>query len=130
MCEADVRQGVAACPFLRRVAATQGESFAMRLAVNPFKPVVESGLSSPLFPEDAMSFESAYSMFHGAQGMLPLGAARESQCLVEEPHSVAQVDAVCAKPDAVCLPLAAMSFSNNFGKVREIGCFGGGGGGV
>lgn len=122
MCDAAVREGVAACPFLRRVAATQGQEFAVRLAINPLKPVVDCGPSSPLFPEDAMSFQSAFAMFHGARGVMPLApstARTTGSCSHAQPK--AQPSRGCDAPSAPQpslsgLPVASMSISG-FGKL-------------
>lgn len=133
MCDAGPREGVAACPFLRRVAAEQGEQFALRLAINPFKPVVDVGPSSPLFPEDALSFHTAFSLFHGPQGAIPL-PPKLARCplasaeRVEEPQRPAfsvcldeEAEASSSSRGLAALPLASMSSARFGNLVRGVG---------
>lgn len=66
-----VREGVDACPFLRRVAATQGDEYALRFAVNPFVPVGDAP-RVPIFPEEESAFRTSAESFHGPSGPVPL----------------------------------------------------------
>ncbi|KAI8474976.1 MAG: hypothetical protein J3K34DRAFT_489458 [Monoraphidium minutum] len=65
-CEYAVR----ACPFLKALADREGPSFAGSIALDPTRPARGSG---PLL-EDEDSLLHQFSLFHGPQGVCPLGS--------------------------------------------------------
>lgn len=113
-CQA-IRDGVDACPFLRRVAETQGDDFAARFAVNPFRPVGNAP-RAPIFPEEESAFRTSVQLFHGARGPVPLpkfAAPSAERCA---PAAAAAADA--APRAAAPLPFAAIGLGRGPFSVR------------
>lgn len=64
-----------ACPFLKAVAAKEGDDFAARFSVAPLVSSAASAASArpPLEEQAAFAgFASSYSFFHGEGGVVPL----------------------------------------------------------
>ena len=78
---ASVSFALRACPFLKAVAAKEGDEFAARFSVAPLVPAASPPSASafarrppPPLEEQAafVGFASSYSFFHGEGGVVPL----------------------------------------------------------
>ncbi|GMH34238.1 hypothetical protein BSKO_02072 [Bryopsis sp. KO-2023] len=130
-----IASGIQQCPFLHRLASTQGESYARNIAVNPSRPASTGG-RRPIF-EELENFTRTFKLFHGPGGVVPLanksGRATTSDVVAPVSSEKAKRDwngskAAPAPRTArglsplVVAPAASMSMSN-FGFLNGLGDF-------
>lgn len=117
-CDA-ISHAVSKCPFLHNLTITHGDKYARQIACNPFRPA--DGTRRPLL-EEAEDFRTTFALFHGEQGIVPIGSeGRAGSFFDAAKPSVTVIKADDPKPTmarrAAPLPLASMSM-NFFDGVR------------
>jgi hypothetical protein len=113
------------CPFLGRVAAEQGVTFAKSIAINP-SIAAATAQRRPLL-EELDDYSATFRAFHGANGLVPL-AASTNTCHQSQSALAQRAEALPVAPSAAtpqlpkrapmrsaapprALPLASMSMS-------------------
>ena len=90
-----------ACPFLKAVAAKEGDDFAARFSIAPLLPAAAAAVSAPaasaraappLEEEAAFAgFASSYSFFHGEGGVVPLVGAKRAMATMTNSAAASQL---------------------------------------
>lgn len=114
-----VEYAVRKCPFLRQLADTHGESYAVSIAINPTRPAPSFG-NRPIL-EEATDFAATFRLFHGTNGVLPL-----KSCIMPERtvHTVSAQSVVPSVPHANVLQgVGLASLSLNMGGEGPFGFF-------
>ena len=117
-----VAAGIRRCPFLHRLASTEGDDFARNVAVNPLAPATHDDdkiHQRPVF-EELENFSRTFRLFHGPDGVVPLANEKVERGTNLAAFSVAKNDRAEQNVDKACQRLAvglgasaaSMSLSN------------------
>lgn len=126
-----VAAGIQRCPFLHRLASTEGDDFARSVAVNPLGPAGHGAAAAPpqrpVF-EELENFSRTFRLFHGPEGVVPLANEKVEHAASAAALSIATNDRPERNVDGGCrrlalgfgAPAASMSMSN-FGFLNGLG---------
>ncbi|XP_020113174.1 uncharacterized protein LOC109727451 [Ananas comosus] len=95
------------CPFLRNINETTNFSFSSAF------PVAARGVKGPIF-EDGPSFDTAFRLFHGRDGVVPLSGKSYIRNENVEPEHVPQFNPLAAKAATISLSAFGGPFGFNF----------------
>lgn len=127
-----VAAGIRRCPFLHRLASTEGDDFARNVAVNPFGQATHNDDNiheRPVF-EELENFSRTFRLFHGPDGVVPLANEKVERGTNLAAFSVAKndraeenIDKACQRlalgfgASAASMSLSNFGFLNGFGKL-------------